>query len=115
MTIDPFVFWWTVLVGLALLGVPLNRWRKDISARQEAEARAERAVAWAEAANDWAQGQKDHIATLEALVAAERQRADAAEAVTEDWRYRCDEWRMDAHAQERIAIALDPHSTQRSS
>lgn len=36
-----FVLWWGVLIALALLGVPLNRWRRDIAARQAAEARAE--------------------------------------------------------------------------
>lgn len=40
--VDPFVFWWAVLVTLALLGIPLNRWRRDITARREAEAECRR-------------------------------------------------------------------------
>lgn len=40
-------------------------------------------------------------------MAAERQRAEAAETIAEDWRWRADDWRMDAHAQQQIACAMN--------
>lgn len=65
---------WLVLVGIALLGVPLGRWRRDIEARHSAEARADRAERRAD---------------------LERERAEVAEQAARDWAAVADERAMD--------------------
>lgn len=77
----------TAWLWLVLFAGPVGAYLGERRRRQAAEARC---------------------ALAEALVAAERQRAEAAETIAEDWRWRADDWRMDAHAQQQIACVLDP-------
>lgn len=51
---------WLLVCGFALLGVPLNRWRRDVEARHAAEARADRAIRRRQAETERADQAEEH-------------------------------------------------------
>lgn len=87
--VDPFVFWWTVLVTCALLGVPLNRYRRDIARLREA---------------DDAIAERD--AEIDRLSTFIDQQADMHAASAAEWSDRC---------QQITAIALSLDCEERTS
>lgn len=82
---------WLLVCGFALLGVPLNRWRRDVEARHAAEARADRAIRHRQ---------------------AETARADRAEQYAREWAAHADQ--ATAELQRHLATCLGERITLNS-